>query len=147
MTQARDVIDSTLSSAMHDTSTTIVTTLGSTPGSLAFSRDVFLNIPLIYDWQAIHKDCEHYVNENLRRSNLKRRQYDYAQGQKILKKLHNPTKLGVRTTGPYIIERIHVNRTITTEIRPGIINRINIWQVISFRCIFSTYPSEDKSLI
>ena len=53
MTQARDIIDQALATAMHAMQTTVATTLGSTPGSLTFSRDMFLNIPLIADWKAI----------------------------------------------------------------------------------------------
>ena len=41
MTQARDILDSALATAMHAMRTTVATTLGSTPGSLAFSRDMF----------------------------------------------------------------------------------------------------------
>ncbi len=36
MTQARDMIDDALATAMHAMQTTIATTLGSTPGALAF---------------------------------------------------------------------------------------------------------------
>ena len=64
---------------------------------LLFARDMFFNMPLIADWQAIARNCEHHVNENLQRANKKRCQYDYAPGQHVLKKVHNPTKLGVRT--------------------------------------------------
>ncbi len=66
-------------------------------------------MPLIADWQAIAHTCEHHVNEILRRANRKQRQYDYALRQQVLKKEHDPTKLGVRTGGPYTIERFHVN--------------------------------------
>ena len=118
---------------MHAMRTTIATTLGSTPGSLAFSRDMFLNVPLIADWQVIASCQEQLINDNLHRANLKRRQYDYAAGQKILKKVHKPTKLGVRTTGPYTIERVHVNGTITIQLRQGISERINIRRVIPYR--------------
>ncbi len=41
MTQARDIIDNALATAMHAMQTTIATTLGSTPGALAFARDMF----------------------------------------------------------------------------------------------------------
>jgi hypothetical protein len=42
MTQARDIIDDESATAMHAMQTTIGTTLGSTPGALAFcSRSVF----------------------------------------------------------------------------------------------------------
>ncbi len=108
MTQARDIIDNALATAMHAMQTTVATTLGSTPGALAFTRDMFLNVPLIADWQAIARTCDHHVNENLRCANSKQRQYDYAPGQQVLKKVHNPTKLGVRMEGPYTIECVHV---------------------------------------
>ncbi len=68
MTQARDTIDDALATAMHAMQT-IPTTLGSTLGALAFAQDMFLNVPLIADWQAIAFTCEHHVNENLRRTN------------------------------------------------------------------------------
>ena len=41
MTQDRDIIDSDLATEMHATKTNIDTNLGSTPGALAFSRDIF----------------------------------------------------------------------------------------------------------
>jgi hypothetical protein len=94
---------------MHAMQTTVATTLGSTPGALAFSGDMFLNVPLIEDWQAIARTHEHHGNESLRGANRKQRQDDYTPGQQVLKKVHNPTKLGVRTEGPYIIEPVHVN--------------------------------------
>jgi hypothetical protein len=37
MTQARDIIDDALATAMHAIQTTVATTLGSTPGALAFA--------------------------------------------------------------------------------------------------------------
>jgi hypothetical protein len=48
---------------MHAMQTTIASTLGSTPVALAFAQDMFLNVPLIADWQAIAGTCEHYVSE------------------------------------------------------------------------------------
>jgi hypothetical protein len=66
MTQARDIIDNALATAMHAMQTTIATTLGNTLGALAFARgDMILNMLLIADWQAIACACEHHVNENL----------------------------------------------------------------------------------
>jgi hypothetical protein len=37
MTQARDIIDNALATTIHAMQTTIATTLGSTPGALAFA--------------------------------------------------------------------------------------------------------------
>ncbi len=71
LTQARDKIDVALATAMNAMQTTVATILGSTPGALAFDRDMFLNVPLITDWQAIAHTHEHHINENLRCANRK----------------------------------------------------------------------------
>jgi hypothetical protein len=79
MTQARDIIDDSLATALYAMQTTVATTLGSTPGAPAFAQVMFLNVPPIADWRSIARTCEHHVNEIL---------------------VHNPTKLRVRTEGP-----------------------------------------------
>jgi hypothetical protein len=136
MSSAKDIVDDALATAMHAMRTTVATTLGSAPGALAFSRDMFLNVSLIADWQAIARNREHHVNENLRRANKKRRQFDYAFGQRILKKVHDPTKLGVRTEGPYTIERVHLDGNLTIQLCAGVTERINIHGVIPYRLTF-----------
>jgi hypothetical protein len=93
---------------------------------------MFLNVLLIADWQAIARTCEHHVNENLRCANRKRHQFDYGLGQQVLKKVLNLTNLGVRTEGPYTIERIHVNGNLTILLREGITKRINIRRVLPY---------------
>ena len=112
---------------MHAMRTGVHTTLGSSPCSLVFHRDMFLNIPLIADWHAITQKREHFlVNENLIQENNKHRRNDYVQNQKVLKIRHNPHKLGHRTAGPYKVLQTHVNGTLTIELKPGISERINI---------------------
>jgi hypothetical protein len=133
MTHARDIIDDALATAMHATmQTTIATSLGSTAGALAFARDMFLNVLLIADWQAIARTCEHHVNENLSRVNRKQCQFDYAPGQQVLKKVHDPSKLGVKTEGSYTIEHVHVNGNLTVLLREGITEHINICRVLPY---------------
>eukprot|EP00957_Ditylum_brightwellii_P174650 13298331-Ditylum_brightwellii.AAC.1 len=38
--------------------------------------------------------------------------------------------MGVRSSGPYIIERVHVNGTLAIELCPGVTKCINIRRVI-----------------
>jgi hypothetical protein len=90
-------------------------------------------VPLIADWQAIAGTCGHHVNENLQHANRKQRQFDYAPGQQILKKVHDPTKLGVRLEDPYTIERLHVNDNLTILLLEGITEHINIHRVLPYR--------------
>ena len=76
---ARDIIDDALAMGMHAMRTTVATTLGSGPGSLAFVRDMFLNnVPLVSDWQSIAQLCDHHVHDNLRQANRKHYQFDDA---------------------------------------------------------------------
>ena len=117
---------------MHSMRSSVHTTLGSSPGSLVFNRDMYLNIPLVADWHAITTKREHVINTNLMRENKKRRRFDYKVNKKVLKKVHDPTKLGIRTQGPYKINQVHTNGTLPMELRPGITERINIRRVIPF---------------
>ena len=131
-TRAGELVDEALSIAQHALRCAVHTTLGSSPGALVFNRDMFLNIPLMADWQLLNKKREHLVNENLRRANLKRRRFDYKVNQQILKKLHQPTKLGEWYEGPYKIEQVHVNGNVTIQLRRGVTERLNIRRIIPY---------------
>ena len=130
--QAKELVDEALAVAQHALRCAVHTTLGSSPGALVFNRDMFLNIPLMADWQMLTKKREHLVNENLRRANLKRRLFDYKVNQKVLKKLHQPTKIGEWFEGPYNLEQVHVNGTVTMQLCPGVTERINIRRIIPY---------------
>jgi hypothetical protein len=43
-------------------------------------------MPLIADWQAIARTCEHHVNKNLQFIDRKQCQFDYAPGQQVRRK-------------------------------------------------------------
>jgi hypothetical protein len=73
MASTKEYINEALSIAMHAMRAAIHSTLGSSLGSLAFNRDMFLNIPLIADWHTITQSQEYLINENLIRENEKRR--------------------------------------------------------------------------
>jgi hypothetical protein len=94
---ANEFVDEALSIAMHAMRAGIQSTLGSSPGSLVFNRDMFLNIPLTAAWHAITQKREHLIQENLMQENQKRRRYDYLPEQCILKKHWKPGKLDKRT--------------------------------------------------
>ena len=134
VSKANEMVDEALSIAQHAMHTSVHTTLGSRPGALVFSRDMFLRIPLYSDWHAITQKREHLVNYKLMRQNAQRRTYDYTPNQKVLKKVHDPTKLGIRTSGSYVIKKVHANGTVTMELRPGVSEQINICHVVIPYC-------------
>ena len=125
------MLDEALSIAMHAMRAGIHTTLGSSPGSLVFNRDMFLNIPLIADWHAITLKQEHIIHE--KRENQKRRRYDYIPQQRVLKKHWKPRKLSERTSGPYRVVQTHLNGTVTIKLRPGVSERLNIQRIIPYK--------------
>ena len=77
-----NLVEYALASAMHILRATVSTTLKATPGGLAFSRNMLLNVPLIADWKAIQEHREQLFNKALLKSNQKRINYDYHVGQK-----------------------------------------------------------------
>ncbi len=118
---------------MHAMRAGVLSTLGSSPGNLVFNRDMFLNIPLIADWHTITQRQEHLIHENLIRENQKRRGHDYAPQQLVLKKKWKPKNIGERTSGPYKTVQVHVNGTVTIQLRPGLTERINIRRIIPYK--------------
>ena len=117
------------------------TTLGSSPGSSVFNRDMFLYIPLIANWHAITPKREHLIHENLLHENQKRRRHDYASQQRVVKKCWKPRKLDERTNGPYRVLQLqtHVNGTVTIELRPRVSERLNIRRIIPYKEWMLTY--------
>ena len=103
------------------------------PRTLVFGRDMFLDVPLIENWQATQLHRETIVNEHLRRTNTGRRSYDYFQEQKVLKKYPNPDKLGRRKEGPCLITQVHTNGNVAIQLRPGATERLNIRKIKPYR--------------
>ncbi len=110
---------------MHAMQTTIATTVGSTPDSLAFAWDMFLKVPLITDWQALH----------IQSVSCQMRIYDVPIGSNVrMTKLWDnkfwrragSTKLGVRMEGDCTIEHVHVNGNLIISLPEEITERINI---------------------
>ena len=59
---AADLVDQALGMVMHVMRTNIHSTLKGAPGALVFRRDMFLDVPLIADWQAIQQHRSTIVN-------------------------------------------------------------------------------------
>lgn len=123
---ANELVDSALATAMHAMRSTVHRSLEVAPGALVFHRDMFLDIPLHADLLAIQARRQNIVNENLRRSNLRRRTFDYQVGQQVMIVHHNPATLGPRVQGPFPIHQVHVNGTVSIRHGPHVVERINI---------------------
>jgi len=109
-----EIIDNALATVTHTLRTAISRSLNfNSPGELAFKRHMFLNLPLEADLQALQQHRQLRVDKNLVNANSRRLNYDYRPGQKVYVKLVDPTKLGERSEGPFQVEVVHSNGTIT----------------------------------
>ena len=99
------------------------------PGSLAFHRDMILNIPLVVDFELLRQRRQALIDKNLIRANAKCIDYDYQPGQKAYKVVHNPNKLEDRWTGPYPITKVYVNGTVRLQLAENVSERINIRRI------------------
>ncbi len=94
---------------------------------------MLLNVPLIVDWQTITCNRETLVNDALLKNNQWCINYDYYIGQQVLK--YDNTikgKLTVKTSCPFEIVHVHVNGTVTIQLRAGVTEWINIHRTIPY---------------
>jgi hypothetical protein len=95
---------------------------------------MLLDIPLIADLQLIQTKQQQLLNNRLIVANRKQFSYDYAIGEEVLKLIYTPGKLEPRaSTGPYRIERVHTNNTLTIHLNPHTIERISLRRLKPYR--------------
>jgi hypothetical protein len=129
----QQMMDTAIADTVYATRCTFNSTLKTTPGDLAFGRDMILNIPLVTDLQQLQKRRQALIDRRLLTANTKRFSCDYAIGDEVLKLTHQPDKLEPRAIGPFPITRVHANGTVTIETSPGVVERINIRRLKPYR--------------
>ena len=127
------VIKETLATAMHACCCACNSSLGfNSPGALAFSCDMFLDIPLIADILAIQQNRQLLVDKRLLRENAKQIKHDYTVDDLVWKRkyLGFSDKLKPTISGPcYAITRVHTNGTVTIQLSTNVTKRINIRRI------------------
>ena len=131
--EAVQMVDTAIADAVYATRCTFNSALGTTPGAIAFRRDMILNLPFLADLQQIQQKRQALVDERLIAANNRRFSYDYKIGDEVLKLSYKPDKLEPRATGPFVISRVHTNGTLSIELSPGVEERINIRRVKPYR--------------
>ena len=127
------MLDLALANTMFATRAAIHGTLKASPGSLAFSRDMILDIPYVADWMLIQERRQQLIDRRLIAANRRRFSYDYRVGDEILKLNYKPDKLAPRARGPFPIVAVHTNGTLTIQINPNTLERISIRRVKPYR--------------
>ena len=129
-----EIIDNALATVTHTLQTAISRSLNfNSPGELAFKRHMLLNIPLQADLRALQEHRQLQVDKNLVSANNRRLNHDYKPGQMVYVKTISPTKLGERSEGPFRVEVVHTNGTITIRRSQHVTERVNIRRVFPTR--------------
>ena len=95
-----------------------------------FGRDMMLPINCKVDWALVALRKQEMINKSNTRENSKRLQHKYKTGDKVL--LHKPgiiPKLSRPNDGPYIINAVHSNGTITINKSKAVTQTVNIRRV------------------
>ena len=88
---------------------------------------------MIADLHLIQQNKQFLIDQRLVQANQKRFSYDYQVGEEVLKLTYKPNKLQTRSYGPYRIETVHTNGTITIRLNPTTVERISIRRVKPYR--------------
>ena len=121
------VIQDGLATAMHATRASAHSQLEyCSPGSIAFGRDMVLNIPFEVDLLLLRDRRQLKIDERLIRDNANRSHVDYQPGMKVYVLTARKSKLDKVYSGPYPIEATHSNGTVTIRLSPYVTDRVNI---------------------
>jgi transposase InsO family protein len=131
--EATNLIDTALATAAYAARTALHGTLGMSPGAMVFNRDMILDIPHIADFETLRLRRQAVIEKNNLKSNKSRISMDYQPGDKVLKLIYHPNKLEPRAEGPYEIQKVHTNGTITIKLTPFVTERVNIRRVRPYR--------------
>ena len=123
---AYDVIDSVLASAQHAMRAATHRTMEISPGALVFNRDMMLPIPLLADFNIIRQKKQIAIDEANRKENLRRYFKDYEVGDQVMLLLKDTNKMEGKCIGPYTVEQVHQNGTVTIQRQANVFERINV---------------------
>jgi hypothetical protein len=109
------------------------TTLKASPAQLVYGRDMFLPVKFVADWTRIRMQKQARINQSNERENKSRNHHVYTRGDRVL--LTTPgilPKVKAPRTGPYRVENVYDNGTVT--IRNGPVNqRVNIRRLTPYK--------------
>ena len=124
-----DFIDTALASTQHAINASIHMTTRETPGALTYNRDMILPVQTIADWECIRHGKQEMIQRNNLLENSKRKTFDWQPGMKILLEDKSGPKLRPKYPGPFQIDKVHTNGTVTNKIKERVFQRVNIRRI------------------
>jgi hypothetical protein len=127
------IVDTALQTAAYSARVAIHSTMKVAPGALAFHRDMLLNIPIIADLELLRTQRQALIDKQLMQANRRRISYDYQPQDEVMVLSYKPDKLDPRAIGPFTVERVHANGTVTIRRNEHVTERINIRRLRPYR--------------
>ena len=90
-------------------------------------------MPLIADFHLLQQKRQALIDDRLFKANRLRISCDYQPGEEVMILAYKPDKLQPRATGPFVIERVHTNGTVTIRRSPFVTECINIRRLQPFK--------------
>ena len=132
MATAEQLIDNVLSSAQYAVRCTVHKTMGVSPGTLCFHRDMLLPIPIIADVQRIRNRRQLMTDNAAIAENNRRRFHDYHVGDQMQIIVKDPGPLDARVGPVLTISNVHTNGTVSYMKNLNTVARINIRRIKPF---------------
>ena len=117
------------------------TTNQATPGQLVFGRDMILNIKHVANWKAIKDRKTKMIQKNNKKENSKRIPRLYRVGEEVLLERNQPNKLEQPYEGPYKIEQVNTNGTVSLKMG-AVTDTVNIRRIVPYRPLTATRGGE-----
>lgn len=125
--ECNELAEDGLAMAMHATRTAAHSQLEyCSPGSIAFGRDMILNIPFQVDLLLLRDKRQQRIDDRLVRDNARRTHFDYQPGMQVYLLTARKSKLDPIYQGPYMIIATHTNGTVTIRLKPNVTDRVTI---------------------
>jgi hypothetical protein len=93
------------------------TVLKTSPGAAIFGRDMLFDVPFLADWSKIGEHRQLQTDQNTRRENLARTDWDYQPGDKVLLRKDGILRKAESRyeSDPWTITSVHTNGTIRVQ--------------------------------
>ena len=122
-------VDTVLASATLGLRATVHTTLAVSPGAAIFGRDMLLNLPVTVDWEMLRQRRRARMTLNNEQENAKRKPKDHKVGELVYILNDSRRKLASKKEGPFPIDQVHTNGTVTIQRDGGVYEKINIRRI------------------
>ena len=93
------------------------TVLKTSPGAAIFGRDMLFDVPFLADWSKIGEHRQLQADQNTRRENLTRTDWDYQPSDKVLLRKDGILRKAESRyeSDPWTITSVHTNGTIRVQ--------------------------------